>query len=117
MRTDDDIALFELPADARIAPAEPEPATRGQRRTRLVAARIASGTHPLGYVGLHPDAARERGGDGPRCGTCRFRVLQSHHDKKYPKCVYGNGIRVSGCESSDIRAWWPACRDWAGRAK
>jgi len=106
-----DMGLFELP-DAVQAPSDPESLTRGQRRVRLVARRIATGMHPLGYVRLHRDAARGRDGDGLRCGTCRFRQLQDYHGRTYPKCVFRDGIRVSGCESSDIRAWWPACRDY-----
>lgn len=58
--------------------------------------------------------AHRSGGDapGPRCGTCAHREIQSYHNKTYPKCVFGEGIRVTGCESSDVRAWWPACRDY-----
>ncbi|WP_029899545.1 hypothetical protein [Nocardia brasiliensis] len=105
-------ALFDLPAGTR--PAEPtaEELTRGQKRARLVERRIACGAHPLGNLALHPEAARGREGDGLRCGSCRFRVLTTHHGRTYPKCMFGEGIRVSACESSDIRAWWPACRDY-----
>ena len=115
----DDPGLFDVPADAYLIPPEPEQLTRGEKRKRLVEKRIAQGTHPLGYVPLHPDAPRERDGDGPRCGSCQFRVLLSHHDKTYPKCHFpsqrGDKVihpRDTGCESSDIRAWWPACRDF-----
>ncbi|WP_054812089.1 hypothetical protein [Nocardia arizonensis] len=106
-----DLALFDLPPGAQAPPSdEPEELTRGQRRRRLVANRIAAGVHPLGYVALHRDAATTRDGGGLRCGTCQHRQIEEHHGRKYPKCQFGGGIRVSGCESSDIRAWWPACR-------
>ncbi|WP_280470655.1 hypothetical protein [Nocardia farcinica] len=105
-------ALFELPADAAVAPPEPQPMNRGQRRKLLVAKRIAAGTHPLGYVSIHPEATRDRTGPGLRCGTCRYRQPEKHHNRTYPKCHFDNGSRVSGCDASDIRAWWPACRDY-----
>lgn len=108
--------LFD-PPEGWIPPEDrtPEPVSRGEKRQRLVERRIRDGIHPLGYVSLHPHAARERDGEGLRCGTCQFRELQEHHNRTYPKCLYGNGKRVSGCESSDIRAWWPACRDYQTR--
>lgn len=108
------VGLFDLPEEAR-RQVESEPLTRGERRAQLVARRIAARIHPLGNLTLHADAATERDGDGLRCGTCRHRETLEHHNRKYPKCTYGNGIRVSGCESSDIRAWWPACRDYEAR--
>jgi len=109
-----DLALFDLPDGAQITPppAEVESMTRGQRRRLLVAKRIAAGVHPLGYVALHADAARDRDGQGLRCGACRWRQREEYHGRMYPKCQFGDGIRVSACESSDIRGWWPACRDY-----
>lgn len=104
--------LFDLPPGAVVTPPEPEPLTHGQRRARLIAQRITAGLHPLGYVGLHREAARARTGPGLRCGSCRFRQREQHHNRVYPKCQHGGGIRVTGCEASDIRAWWPACRDY-----
>lgn len=105
-----DPGLFEL--DPSAAPDEPETLGRGARRQRLIANRIATGVHPLGNVLLHVDAARGREGDGLRCGTCRWRDLTRHHDRVYPKCWFGDGIRATHCESSDVRAWWPACTDY-----
>ncbi|WP_336818949.1 hypothetical protein [Gordonia sp. MMO-8] len=104
-------ALFDLPPGvvADVQPAE-EP-SRGERRRRLIERRIAGGLHPLGYVRLHDDAAQSREGSGLRCGSCRWRVQVEYHNSVYPKCDFGDGSRISGCESSDIRAWWPACRD------
>lgn len=109
-------ALFDVPDDAYIIAPEPEKLTRAERRHRLIATRIAQGLHPLGYIRLHPEASRDRDGGGPRCGDCRFREVLSYHNRSYPKCRYsvqrGDKTiypRDTGCESSDIRAWWPAC--------
>ena len=117
-----DPGLFDLPDGAYVAPPPPEQLTRAQRRQRLVATRIAQGKHPLGYVPLHPQASRQRDGEGPTCGSCQFRTLIRHHDKTYPKCHLPTLIdgktthpRDTGCESSDIRAWWPACRDYQAK--
>ncbi|QCG77799.1 hypothetical protein QLQ77_gp53 [Gordonia phage Reyja] len=108
-------ALFEIPDSERVPAAPAEQLTRGQRRQRLVDARIAASTHPLGYLPLHPQAAHGRDGDGLRCGSCRWRVTIRHHDRTYPKCHYpdhlGRHPRDTACESSDVRAWWPACHD------
>lgn len=101
--------LFDLPDDS------PEPAgqtSRAERRRQLIAARIQAGWHPLGRnIRLHPDAAVGPDDDGLHCGTCRFREIHRYHDKSYPKCVYGDGVRVTHSETSDVRAWWPACTD------
>lgn len=115
--------LFDVPADAYLIPPPAEKLSRGQARRRLVYTRIATGEHPLGKgIRLHPDAARDISDnrDGLRCGMCRYRVLTRHHDKTYPKCrfpVEFGGVptypRDTGSESSDIRAWWPACVDWS----
>lgn len=116
-----DEALFDVPAEAYLVPPEPENLTRGEKRKRLVAKRIANGEHPLGRpVYLHPDASREGtffDGQGPRCGGCKFRVIVEHNTRSYPKCWYPDvdsypHPRDSGCESSDIRRWWPACRQY-----
>jgi hypothetical protein len=126
-----ELALFEVPDDAYIVPPPPEPPeelTRGERRKRLVATRITSGVHPLGRpVLLHPQASRtitEAGHETtlPTCGTCHYRVLLRHHDRTYPKCWYPDldaypHPRDTGCESSDIRAWWPACIQYERETK
>ncbi|MCT7369430.1 hypothetical protein [Mycolicibacterium llatzerense] len=114
--------LFDLPDSAYTIPPAPEVLSRGERRARLVATRIVRGEHPLGRIRIHADAARERGGEGLRCGGCRFRELLEHHNKTYPKCHLPLQIgdrttypRDTGCESSDIRSWWPACTDYQPR--
>ena len=116
---DDDIVLFNVPNEAYIVPPAAEVLSRTERRKRLVEKRIQQGLHPLGYVRLHPDASKDREGGGPRCGGCRFRVTLRHHDRTYPKCHLPADVggkttypRDTGCESSDIRRWWPACVDY-----
>lgn len=112
--------LFDVPDDAYVIPPPKEELTRGERRARLVAARIATGIHPLGRpVLLHPEASRDPDDrdTGPRCGGCVFRQLVEFHNRKWPKCWYPDvdafpHPRDTHCESSDIRKWWPACRDY-----
>lgn len=115
----DEPGLFEVPDDAYVLPPPKEELTRGQQRKRLVLTRISRGEHPLGRIRLHTDAASGREGDGLRCGTCRFRELVGGNQRSYPKCrlplvVGGRETypRDTGCESSDIAAWWPACADY-----
>jgi hypothetical protein len=89
---------------------------------------------------LHPDADRALDKDapqsGPTCGTCRFRETVGGHARSFPKCLWGYvnrpmtdaelaarpasssatrvvyyGPRYANSESSDVRAWWPACTD------
>jgi hypothetical protein len=120
-----DPVLFEVPDDAWVIPPPKEELTRGERRKRLVASRISFGVHPLGRpVLLHPDASRDPDDHetGPRCGGCEYRVIVEHNTRSYPKCWYpgrGGGVAVeyphprdTGCESSDIRKWWPACAQY-----
>jgi hypothetical protein len=123
MTQDQESALFDIPEGARLLPPPPENLTRGEKRQRLIAKRIATGEHPLGYpVMLHDESSRDIGdrASGPRCGQCKFRVLLTHHDRTYPKCWYPDvdkypHTRDSHCDSSDIRAWWPACRQFEKR--
>ncbi len=110
--------LFTEPQ--RLVPPVPPVLTRGERRRRLVATRIATGVHPLGRpVLLHQEACRDPGDheSGLRCGTCRFRQLLTYHNRTYAKCHYPDlekfpHPRDTHCESSDIRAWWPACAQY-----
>lgn len=110
-----------FPEPVRLIPAAPQELTRGQREQRKVARRIVSGKHPLGYVPLHPQAIRnpEQREGGPRCGGCAHRATIDHNTKGYPKCMkpttYGDVVtypRATASETSDIRAWWPACYDF-----
>lgn len=82
----------------------------GQRRTVRQARAVANGVHPLVGGPLHPEASREaKAGDRKglpfTCGSCVHRVLVG-----FPKCdVLPSGMSHS--EATDVRAWWPACRD------
>lgn len=104
--------------------------TAGQRLRARQAARIARGHHPLSPaygvpLRLHPDARRDArkddGRDYPRCGSCTYReVVGGEHAGRFPKCLFGydgrrwaTAYRASNSETSDVRAWWPACVDYA----
>lgn len=122
--------LFEVDQDPKLVKLPPQ---RKESRTaaehRKVARRIATGFHPLGEpIRLHPNAPREldaaeaKGSKatGPRCGGCVFRVKSGG----YPKCLLPSRLgdrttypRVSGSETSDVAAWWPACTDWKDATK
>jgi hypothetical protein len=124
-----------FPADPyRVAPPPADDRNTGQKRRDRQALRIATGLHPLSIDGmkvpLHPDAPRTaaKGDEGayPRCGSCRFRVLLDHHNRSYPKCLVGLPVpdhrgglaastRISHGADTDVRAWWPACRDYEAR--
>lgn len=53
---------------------------------------------------------------GPTCGDCRFRIMQgAASDRDYPKCFGFDGLNTHG-ESTDVRAWWPACHRFEKRA-
>jgi hypothetical protein len=109
---------------------EPEELTAGQRLRARQAERIRFGCHPLSIgvcIPLHGDAPRTAhandGGTYPRCGTCRFRLLVGGGARDFPKCTYGAdltdsgrpGPRESHGPATDVRAWWPACVDYAAR--
>ncbi|GII88239.1 hypothetical protein Ssi03_62290 [Sphaerisporangium siamense] len=118
-------ALFDLPegADPVPRPAKESPTVR---RTKRQAALLAVGSHPLSAVlsrrlPLHPEAAPvgdDRQAEGRRCGNCAFRQALHSGARSYPKCLAGwqEGSRhppprATHSEASDVRAWWPACRD------
>lgn len=87
---------------------------------------IRRGGHPLGLVFIgrisrHPDTiglTYDR--DQPRgrpltCGTCRWRSQAGLHT--WPKCWWWDdtskpGVRVTASACTDVRAWWPACRQY-----
>lgn len=105
--------LFDLP-DGHTEPESPTSA--GERRKRLIAARIARGEHPLGNLRILP------GLHGRTCGDCEHRRGVGHHDKTYPKCCFPMTVgdktsypRVSHSDATDCRAWWPACTDYQPR--
>lgn len=128
-----DLALFAVDVPP-VEVAQVETLSADRRRTQRQREVIAQGVHPLSLavtptLRLHPDAPRDRDGDGPRCGDCRFRELDRYHNRTYPKCTAGahpvtrrkfDGTeyqateypRVSAGAGTDVRAWWPACPDY-----
>jgi hypothetical protein len=117
-------ALFQA-EPFTVTPPIPANLSADRKRTQRQRAALDHGWHPLGLalgypIPLHPDAAppSDPEATGRRCGTCRFRELLSYHDRTYPKCLQGwDGSneqpprRVTHGTGTDIRAWWPACRD------
>ena len=63
-------------------------------------------------AGIHPITGLKLAGTGETCGTCVHRILVYGGDRKFPKC---DRTAMSHCESSDCRAWYPACTDWTAR--
>lgn len=107
MSTDSDgpgeLTLFDVEPVA-VPAAEPvERLSAGRRRTIRQRADVTAGRHPLTGGRLHVEADR-------RCGNCRFReTVSGDHEGRFPKCTYGNGVRMTGGPATDVRAWWPAC--------
>lgn len=106
--------LFEIGEDDRRPEAEPQPKlSTDRRRTLRQAAALAKGSHPLSVwskcpIPLHAEAAPvdDRQADGRRCGNCAFRI-----PGQYAKCSFADNRRVSHGPATDLRSWWPACRD------
>lgn len=108
--------LFGVTQPATAAP-EPEKLSPDRRRALRQAEAIANRTHPLSlalrvHIPLHADAALDREGEGLRCSGCRFRQVSVYHSRAYAKCVQDGTGRVSHGAGTDIRGWWPACRDF-----
>lgn len=125
---DDDVAAYE----AEVAREADRIAnlSAGQRLTLRQADDVAAGRHPLTGGPLHPLASRHRDADAPKadpftCGSCLFRKTERYHGKSYAKCWLPNPTagadapmeriydRVTHGPASDVRAWWPACRDYS----
>jgi hypothetical protein len=116
--------------DVTPIPAEPPPEeSAGVRRTKRQAALLAGRRHPLSSplgisLWLHAEAAPADDKDAPgrRCGNCRWRQSMRGGNRSYAKC-FAPGLvsaetyercgppRASHSEATDIRAWWPACKD------
>jgi len=106
--------------------AEPfDPVSAGRRLTLSQAEVVRCGVHHLARVDptirIHPDADPDRTASAAnaasrplRCGTCRHRL-----PGRYPQCVWQPGPgrlpRVTHGPASDVRGWWPGCRDWQPR--
>jgi len=94
----------------------PQPLSPTQRRTRRQYAALQAGQHPLSValgtpLPLHPDAAPADDPKAPglRCGTCAWRASNQYG---YGKCWFGDGARATHGAGTDVRRWWPACRDY-----
>jgi len=66
-------------------------------------------------IRLHPAAALLDGRPdtrGRRCGNCRFRRVINTGIQEWPKCLFGGPEfpRVTADAGTDVRRWWPACR-------
>ncbi|WBB94244.1 hypothetical protein [Verrucosispora sp. WMMC514] len=114
-----DPGLFDAAA-YQVEPAPVEKVSADRRRAQRQAAAIAAGWHPLGlalgrHLRLHPDAPRsdDRTTPGPRCGSCWYREVLGHHNRSYGKCTVEDGARISNGAGTDVRRWWPACRDYS----
>lgn len=127
--TQDDIPLFDgyESAAREIRPSEQPGLSADRRRTLRQAEHIAAGIHPLTRGPLHELASRHRDAASPKsdpftCGSCWFREVIGHHNRSYPKCTFGltnemkyitASPRISASAATDVRAWWPACRDYS----
>jgi hypothetical protein len=114
-------------------PPAPEPVEQlsaDRRRTQRQAQAIAAGIHPLTRRPIHPLASRHRDADAPKrdpftCGSCYFREVIKYHNRSFAKCMLPSPLvgadassdriysRATHSAASDVRAWWPACRDYS----
>ncbi|HXG03241.1 MAG TPA: hypothetical protein VNO23_07530 [Candidatus Binatia bacterium] len=106
-------ALFSIEPVPPAPP--PERESHDVRRTKRQKALLAAGKHPLSAVlsrslRLHAEAAPhdDRRAEGRRCDSCAFLAKNGWG---YLKCTFGDGLRASHSEASDVRRWWPACVD------
>lgn len=125
----DDTPLFDGYEPSPLPPSRDPDLSADRRRTLRQAEQIRSGIHPLTGRPLHLLAdIYARPSDGRnlpyRCGSCVFRQVAKWHDTSYPKCWFPENRgadevtvkgypRVTHGGASDVRAWWPACRDYS----
>ena len=115
------------PERRELRPSEQPDLSADRRRTLRQAERIADGIHPLTRGPLHELASRHRHANAPKndpftCGSCWFRAQFSAGNSKFAKCTFGmtnehryvtDAPRISASVTTDVRAWWPACRDYS----
>ncbi len=109
-----DPGLFDLdPAQVR-AEVQPDMSAQ-QKRTAKQLATLQAGAHPIklgngNYVFLHEEAApvHDVRADGRRCRNCVFR---SPNERGFFKCWADDGKRATHGAATDVRGWWPGCRD------
>lgn len=105
--------LFAEPEHIAKPDAEAALLSADRRRTLRQRRDLDHGRHPLTRGLLHPDAAPvdDVSAPGRRCGNCRFRELLSSGNRSWPKCSNPRVGRISASAATDVRAWWPACRN------
>lgn len=111
------------PAVRELRPSEQPGLSADRKRTLRQAERIADGIHPLTGGPLHELASRHRDASAPKddpftCGSCYFREVLTYHNRNYAKCIAGASVengapRISHSPATDVRAWWPACREYS----
>jgi hypothetical protein len=111
------------PEVRELRPSEQPGLSPDRRRTLRQAERIADGIHPLTGGPLHDLASRHRDATAPKsdpftCGSCYFRSSLRYHGGTYAKCTIGmtteaRGPHMTHSPATDVRAWWPACRDYS----
>lgn len=134
------VSLFDM--DPIPVPVKEPGLSAGRRRTQRQAALVDRGYHPLlaALFGeqistrVHVNAPPDCAPDAPKarpftCGSCRFRQVIGWNSRTYPKCVFDlwdttqdaavtesrtldSSPRASHGGATDVRAWWPACRDY-----
>lgn len=83
------------------------------RRTLRQADQIAAGINPGSLLPLHAEAATGRDGPGLRCRDCRHLYRTGAGNSEFLKCDQVGQRHSRGSWGPDLRAWWPACRDFA----
>lgn len=111
------------PAVRELRPSEEPGLSADRSRTLRQAEKIADGIHPLTGGPLHDLASRHRDASAPKddpftCGSCYFRESLRWHNGTYAKCSLGTTTEKAGpylthSAATDVRAWWPACRDYS----
>ena len=124
--------LFEGYDDPPPLPSAEPGLSADRRRTLRQTEQIRAGIHPLTGRPLHEFGDRfARATDAKdlafRCGSCIFRSVFKYHDRSYPKCTWTGSLgaddverwginvlpQVSHGAATDVRAWWPACRNYS----
>lgn len=135
----DELALFGA-GDPAAAGADQAPKlSADRRRTWRQYEAIRAGRHPLTGWPVHLEAAAvadelptieafhagetyrkpEQPAPGRRCGNCQFfGQINAYTARDFPKCWFGwDGVpghappRYSHGAATDIRKWWPGCRE------
>jgi hypothetical protein len=79
-------------------PRDPDALSYGQRLTLRQRDDVKAGRHPLAGEPAHPELGT--------CGGCTFKQVGGPHG--WNKCLEPGSPRTSS-QSTDVRAWWPAC--------